>query len=185
MDRAELGALRDAIDTILTWPDSVRDQIAQWLQMDASKPNRAGPGRLSRSRSSRPPSFKPGVGRIGGARAGATGGYARPSRGWRRPVGESNPMRQKRRLHASRPIGQARHCRAGRQRSMAARWGKPYDAAVALTAEEEAELLAPVVVASPPWLTPIAASTSRDVLLRVQRVQFPEKRGMILVARFG
>lgn len=62
MDRAELGALRDAIDTILTWPDSVRDQIAQWLQMDASKPNRAGPGRLSRSRSSRPPSFKPGVG---------------------------------------------------------------------------------------------------------------------------
>ena len=68
---------------------------------------------------------------------------------------------------------------------MAARRGKPYDAAVALTAEEEAELLAPVVVASPPWLTPIAASTSRDVLLRVQRVQFPEKRGMILVARFG
>ena len=64
MDRAELGALRDAIDTILTWPDSVRDQIAQWLQMDASKPNRAGPGRLSRSRSSRPPSFKPGVGEL-------------------------------------------------------------------------------------------------------------------------
>ena len=64
MDRAELGALRDAIDTILTWPDSVRDQIAQWLQMDASKPNRAGPGRLSRSRSSRRPSFKPGVGEL-------------------------------------------------------------------------------------------------------------------------
>ena len=45
MDRAELGALRDAIDTILTWPDSVRDQIAQWLQTDVSKPNRADPGR--------------------------------------------------------------------------------------------------------------------------------------------
>jgi hypothetical protein len=29
VDRAELGALRDAIDTILSWPDSVRDQIAQ------------------------------------------------------------------------------------------------------------------------------------------------------------
>ena len=28
MNRAELGALRDAIDTILSWPDSVRDQIA-------------------------------------------------------------------------------------------------------------------------------------------------------------
>ena len=43
----------------------------------------------------------------------------------------------------------------------------------------------PVVVACTPWLTPIDASTSRDVLLRVQRAQFPEKRGMILVARFG
>ena len=44
MNRAELGALRDAIDTILNWPDSVRDQIAQWLQTDASKPNGADPG---------------------------------------------------------------------------------------------------------------------------------------------
>ena len=62
MDRAELGALRDAIDTILNWPDSVRDQIAQWLRTDVSKPNRAGRGRSSRSRSKRPPGFKPGVG---------------------------------------------------------------------------------------------------------------------------
>ena len=62
MDRAELGALRDAIDTILTWPDSVRDQIAQWLQTDVSKPNGTGPGRSSRSHSKRPPGFKPGVG---------------------------------------------------------------------------------------------------------------------------
>jgi hypothetical protein len=56
VNRAELGALRDAIDTILNWPDSVRGQIAQWLQTDASKPNRADPGR-----SNRRPSFKPGV----------------------------------------------------------------------------------------------------------------------------
>ena len=61
MDRAELGALRDAIDTILNWPDSVRNQIAQWLQTDASKPKGAGPGRLSRARSNRPPGFQPGV----------------------------------------------------------------------------------------------------------------------------
>ena len=61
MDRAELGALRDAIDTILTWPDSVRGQIAQWLQTDASKPKGADPGPLSRSRSNRPPGFKPSV----------------------------------------------------------------------------------------------------------------------------
>jgi hypothetical protein len=55
VNRVELGALRDAIDTILTWPDSVRGQIAQWLQTDVSKPNRVDPGRL-------PPGFKPGVG---------------------------------------------------------------------------------------------------------------------------
>jgi hypothetical protein len=59
VDRAELGALRDAIDMILTWPDSVRDQITQWLQTDVSKPKGADPGPLSRSRSNRPPGFKP------------------------------------------------------------------------------------------------------------------------------
>ena len=59
MDRAELGALRDAIDTILNWPDSVRDQIAQWLQTDASKPKGADPGQLSHSRSNRRRGFKP------------------------------------------------------------------------------------------------------------------------------
>ena len=61
MNRAELGALRDAIGTILSWPDSVRDQIAQWLQTNASKPNGADPGRLSRSRSNRRRGFKPSV----------------------------------------------------------------------------------------------------------------------------
>ena len=62
MDRAELGALRDAIDTILTWPDSVRGQVAHWLQTDVSKPNRADPGRVSRSHLNRRRGFKPGVG---------------------------------------------------------------------------------------------------------------------------
>jgi hypothetical protein len=66
VDRAELGALRDAIDTILNWPDSVRAQIAQWLQTDASKPKGADPGQLSRPRSNRPPGFKPGVGESAG-----------------------------------------------------------------------------------------------------------------------
>jgi hypothetical protein len=61
VNRAELGALRDAIDTILTWPDSLRDQIAQWLQTDTSKPNGADPRRLSRSRSNRRRGYKPGV----------------------------------------------------------------------------------------------------------------------------
>jgi hypothetical protein len=61
VNRAELGALRDAIDTILTWPDSVRGQIAQWLQTDVSKPKGADPGQLSHSRSNRPHGFKPSV----------------------------------------------------------------------------------------------------------------------------
>ncbi len=61
MNRAQLGALRDAIDTILKWPDSVRDQIAQGLQTEASKPNRAYPGRLSGSRSNRRRGYKRGV----------------------------------------------------------------------------------------------------------------------------
>jgi hypothetical protein len=61
VNRAELGALRDAIDTILNWPESVRDQIAQWLQTDASKPNGAGPGRRSSYSSNRRGGFKPGV----------------------------------------------------------------------------------------------------------------------------
>jgi hypothetical protein len=61
VNRAELGALRDAIDTILNWPDSVRDQIARWLQTDASKPNGADSGQLSRSRSNRRHGSKPGA----------------------------------------------------------------------------------------------------------------------------
>ena len=61
MNRAELGALRDAIDTILRWPDSVRDQIAQWLQTDTSNPNGGDPARPSRSRSNRRHGSKPAV----------------------------------------------------------------------------------------------------------------------------
>jgi hypothetical protein len=60
VNRAELGALRDAIDTVLSWPDPVRDQIARWLQTDASKPNRADRG-TPRSRSNRQRGFMPSV----------------------------------------------------------------------------------------------------------------------------
>jgi hypothetical protein len=60
VDRAELGALRDAIDTILSWSDPVRDQIAQWLQPNTAKPNAAHHGTPS-SRSSRHRGVGPGV----------------------------------------------------------------------------------------------------------------------------
>jgi hypothetical protein len=33
MTREELSMLRDAIDTVLTWPDVVRDQVARWLRL--------------------------------------------------------------------------------------------------------------------------------------------------------
>src|ERR1700677_2733636 len=39
MTREELLALRDAIDEALAWPDSVRDQIGQWLTPETAKPN--------------------------------------------------------------------------------------------------------------------------------------------------
>ena len=143
------------------------------------------PADSSRSRSNRRPGFKPGVGESA-AREQALLEAMRdhPEAGvvqWAKTT-RCDKSAVSMRLGRLAKRGARR---AGRQRSLAARRGKPYDAAVALTAEEEAELLAPVAVACPPWLTPIAASTSRDVLLRVQRVQFPEKRGMILVARFG
>ena len=60
MNRAELGVLRDAIDTILAWPDPVRYQIAQWLQTDAATP-KGGHYGTPRSRSNRRGGFKPGV----------------------------------------------------------------------------------------------------------------------------
>jgi hypothetical protein len=43
MTRDELAALRDAIDTVLTWPDAVRDQVARWLTPEATKPNGRDP----------------------------------------------------------------------------------------------------------------------------------------------
>jgi hypothetical protein len=31
MDREKFVAPRDAIDTVLTWPDAVRAEVARWL----------------------------------------------------------------------------------------------------------------------------------------------------------
>jgi IclR helix-turn-helix domain len=39
MTREQLTALRDAIDTVLTWPDAVRAEVARWLALEAAKPN--------------------------------------------------------------------------------------------------------------------------------------------------
>jgi Winged helix-turn-helix DNA-binding len=43
MNREELAALRDAIDAVLTWRDGVREQVADWLTPEASKPNGRDP----------------------------------------------------------------------------------------------------------------------------------------------
>jgi hypothetical protein len=60
MNRVELGALRDAIETILSWPDSVRDQIAQWLRPDVAQPSGAHHDK-PRSSSGRRRGFKPSI----------------------------------------------------------------------------------------------------------------------------
>jgi hypothetical protein len=39
MDRAELVVLHAALETVLAWPDSVRDQVAAWLTPAAAKGN--------------------------------------------------------------------------------------------------------------------------------------------------
>ena len=39
MNRDELAALRDAIDAVLTWPDSVRAEMTRWLAPETAKPN--------------------------------------------------------------------------------------------------------------------------------------------------
>ena len=89
--------------------------------------------------------------------------------------------------HDARAPAKTAKARSGRAGGggLAALRGKPYNNAAALTAEEEAELLEPVAVACLPWLTPVAAATSRDVLLRIQRELFGGKRGFMSVARFG
>jgi hypothetical protein len=38
MNRQELVALQDALAAVLSWPDPVRDQVAQWLTPPVSKP---------------------------------------------------------------------------------------------------------------------------------------------------
>ena len=113
-------------------------------------------------------------------------GYARRARRWRCPAGRRQPLRQERGLHAARPIGQARPRRAGRQRSLAARRGKRYDAAVALTAEEEAELLAPVAAACTPWLSSNrGVNFARRACCGFSVAQFPEERGTTRLLEMG
>ena len=103
----------------------------------------------------------------------------RPSEIARATQGKLSTTRERlRRLRKRGVVG----ARGGR---LAALRNKPHEAVVALTAEEEAELLAPVAVICPPWLISIAASISRDVLLRIQRELFRGKRETMSVARFG
>jgi MarR family len=55
----QLTALRNAIDVVLSWPDSIRSEIARWLSPDASKPgNGRDPHPLRIAPISRPHSAK-------------------------------------------------------------------------------------------------------------------------------
>jgi hypothetical protein len=60
MTRDELAALRDAIDTVLTWPDSVRAEMARWLAPPAARPGNGldphrPPGKAPSARTDREP----------------------------------------------------------------------------------------------------------------------------------
>ena len=160
MDRAELGAMRDAIDTVLSSSESVRDQIAQWLQADTSTPNGPGPGRPSRSRSNRHRGFKPGVEEAAAReRALLEAMRDQPEAGvvqWAKAThcDKSAVSRRLGRL-AKRGVVERE-----RQRSLAASGGKPYDAAVSLTAADaEAELVAlrPPLATFERWIKPISS----------------------------
>ena len=110
-------------------------------------------------------------------RAGALGRYPRPSRSWRRPVGEGNPVRKRARF----PCGLA-DWRGAASSSVTAK-GAGGSPRRTLRCRRRSDggggggALAPVHVTCAPWVTPIAASTSRDVLLRIQPELFPAERG--------
>ena len=109
MNRAELGALRDAIDTILSWPDSVRDQIANGCSPTPRSPTPPIMVRLALVLAGTVASGQAWKKRRASGRSGR---YPRPSRSWRRPVGEGNPVRKERGFHAAWPTGEARRRRA-------------------------------------------------------------------------
>jgi hypothetical protein len=54
MDREQLTALRDTLDAVLKLPDSLRNQIVQWLVPEATKPGER-PNRASKPNGHDPP----------------------------------------------------------------------------------------------------------------------------------
>jgi hypothetical protein len=166
MTREELLALRDAIDEVLVWPDSVRDQIVQWLSPETAKPNgrdhhpparENGPAagqflkaaaaptpRPTRARPGKPPSGKAAEQRLIAAMQEHSGASVNVLA---KAAGESL---EHRRAPARARLARGGH--EGQRRSLAAcggpcgRGGGPYAAAVALTAGSEAEPLEEVCV---------------------------------------
>ena len=65
MDRAELGALRDAIDTTSNWPDWCATKSRYGCKRTSQNPTAPIPA-PSRSRWNRPPGFKPSVQELAG-----------------------------------------------------------------------------------------------------------------------
>ena len=182
MDRAELGALRDAIDTILSWPDPVRDQIAQWLQPKTAKPNAAHHGTPS-SRSSRHRGVGPGVEEAACELALLDAIRDHPEAG----VVQWAKATQCEKSAVSMRLGDWRGAASSSVTAKGA-GGSPRRTLRCRRHSDGGgggQLLAPVAVACPQWVTPIAASISRDVQLRTRPGLFGGERGTMSLARFG
>ena len=185
MNREELAALRDAIDTVLTWPDAVRAGVARWLTPEAAKPNGRDPhpppiaptGKASetegfsatplraQARHGKPSSAKPAEQRLLKALQASPGStvveLARAAGSGRSVAGE--------RLRGLASRGVVTKDSAGHWRLIedlagdVSRAPTPRRAAVELTAGPETELLNPrPAAAHPPWLKPLGSYDRRE-----------------------
>ena len=184
MTRNELAALRDAIDTVLTWPPAVLAEVARWLTPAAPQPGNGldphpppiesigrerrhpiGGGALEDAGGqSAPRQAEPGE----GGRAAASDGDAGEPRSIRERAGQRRGEQQERDRRTPAKARLARTCREGQRRSLAAKGGGdgvgPYAGApVDLTAAPEADRSdAPPLAAPSRWVRALACYERKE-----------------------
>ena len=150
MNRAELSALREALDAVLSWPDAVREQVAAWLNAAPAKTARAKPnGHAARGDGEADARL---LAALMADRDTRVVDLARLTKAKGTTVSE--------RLKRLAARGLAVKGETGWRRA------DPY-AAVAMTAAEEAELAAPPAAQHAPWVAPISTyDAGRGALAR-------------------
>jgi hypothetical protein len=192
MDREQLTALRDAIDTVLTWPDNVRSEIARWLTTETAKPNGRDPHPLPLAsmgngseteqfaphrsptpcRQGAPRQAEPGE---SGRAAAASDGDALQPRSIRECAGQRRGEQQERDRRKTATIGAARRGHEGHDRSMeiegrgagataGERRPGPFSAVAELTtaAAENDRVEAEPARVHEPWIRSIACYQRRE-----------------------